>query len=98
MEVARLRPDQPVIEFPELLQDTLLPSSVDAESSWDPPTPEIPPRTALVAPMPLATKKHTALVAPAPVVARPTAVAPAPEPSGKELKPVRAWRRRCATA
>jgi len=73
------------------------PSSVDAES-WDPPTPEIPPRTALVAPMPLATKKHTALVAPAPVVAHPAAVAPAPEPSGKELKPVRAWRRRCATA
>ena len=72
------------------------PSSVDAES-WDPPTPEIPPRTALVAPMPLATK-HTALVAPAPVVAHPAAVAPAPEPSGKELKPVRAWRRRCATA
>ena len=52
------------------------PSSVDAES-WDPPTPEIPPRTALVAPMPLATK-HTALVAPAPVVAHPAAVAPAP--------------------
>ena len=70
------------------------PSSVDAEG-WDPPTPEIPPRTALVAPMPLATK-HTALVAPAPVVAHPAAVAP--EPSGKELKPVRAWRRRCATA
>ena len=75
------------------------PSSVDADTQgWDPPTPEIPPRTALVAPMPLATKKHTALVAPAPVVARPAAVAPAPEPSGKELKPVRAWRRRCATA
>ena len=72
------------------------PSSVDAES-WDPPTPELPPRTALVAPMPLATK-HTALVAPAPVVIHPAAVAPAPEPSGKELKPVRAWRRRCATA
>ena len=71
------------------------PSSVDAEGGWDPPTPEIPPRTALVAPMPLATK-HTALVAPAPVVAHPAAVAP--EPSGKELKPVRAWRRRCATA
>ena len=75
------------------------PSSVDADTQGrDPPTPEIPPRTALVAPMPLATKKHTALVAPAPVVARPAAVAPAPEPSGKELKPVRAWRRRCATA
>ena len=74
------------------------PSSVDAADGWDPPTPEIPPRTALVAPMPLATKKHTALVAPAPVVAHPAAVAPAPEPSGKELKPVRAWRRRCATA
>ena len=75
------------------------PSSVDADTQgWDPPTPEIPPRTALVAPMPLATKKHTALVAPAPVVAHPAAVAPAPEPSGKELKPVRAWRRRCATA
>ena len=73
------------------------PSSVDADG-WDPPTPEIPPRTALVAPMPLATKKHTALVAPAPVVAHPAAVAPAPEPTGKELKPVRAWRRRCATA
>ena len=62
------------------------PSSVDAEG-WDPPTPEIPPRTALVAPMPLATKQ-TALVAPAPVVAHPAAVAPAPfvrakpEPSG----------------
>ena len=53
------------------------PSSVDAEG-WDPPTPEIPPRTALVAPMPLATKKQTALVAPAPVVAHPAAVAPAP--------------------
>ena len=53
------------------------PSSVDAEGCWDPPTPEIPPRTALVAPMPLATK-HTALVAPAPVVAHPAAVAPAP--------------------
>ena len=74
------------------------PSSVDAEGGWDPPTPEIPPRTALVAPMPLATKKHTALVAPAPVVAHPAAVAPAPEPPGKELKPMRAWRRRCATA
>jgi hypothetical protein len=97
------------------------PSSVDAEGCWDPPTPEIPPRTALVAPMPLATKHtalvapapvHMALVAPAPVVAnvaavapapivraKPTAlVAPAPEPSGKELKPVRVWRRRCATA
>ena len=75
------------------------PSSVDADTQgWDPPTPDIPPRTALVAPMPLATKKHTALVAPAPVVAHPAAVAPAPEPSGKELKPVRAWRRRCATA
>ena len=73
------------------------PSSVDANTQgWDPPTPEIPPRTALVAPMPLA--KHSALVAPAPVVAHPAAVAPAPEPSGKELKPVRAWRRRCATA
>ena len=72
------------------------PSSVDADTQgWDPPTPEIPPRTALVAPMPLATKQ-TALVAPAPVVAHPAAVAP--EPSGKELKPVRAWRRRCATA
>ena len=54
------------------------PSSVDAEGGWDPPTPEIPPRTALVAPMPLATKKQTALVAPAPVVAHPAAVAPAP--------------------
>ena len=71
------------------------PSSVDAES-WDPPTPEIPPRTALVAPMPLATK-HTALVAPAPIVrAKPTALV-APEPS-KDPKPVRARRKRCATA
>ena len=53
------------------------PSSVDANTQgWDPPTPEIPPRTALVAPMPLA--KHSALVAPAPVVAHPAAVAPAP--------------------
>ena len=79
------------------------PSSVDAES-WDPPTPEIPPRTAL-APMPLATK-HTALVAPAPVVAHPAAVAPAPvarakpEPSGhhRSFPKVGAGRRRCATA
>ena len=71
------------------------PSSVDAES-WDPPTPEIPPRTALVAPMPLATK-HTALAAPAPIVrAKPTALV-APEPS-KDPKPVRARRKRCATA
>ena len=63
------------------------PSSVDAEG-WDPPTPEIPPRTALVAPMPLATK-HTALVAPAPVVrAKPRAFVPK----------VAAGRRRCATA
>ena len=85
------------------------PSSVDADTQgWDPPTPEIPPRTALVAPMPLATKQ-TALVAPAPVVAHPAAVAPAPvarakptalvapEPS-KDPKPVRARRKRCATA
>ena len=71
------------------------PSSVDAEG-WDPPTPGIPPRTALVAPMPLATK-HTALVAPAPIVrAKPTALV-APEPS-KDPKPVRARRKRCATA
>ena len=71
------------------------PSSVDSEG-WDPPTPEIPPRTALVAPMPLATK-HTALVAPAPIVrAKPTALV-APEPS-KDPKPVRARRKRCATA
>ena len=68
------------------------PSSVDAES-WDPPTPEIPPRTALVAPMPLATK-HTALVAPAPVVRA------KPERSGhhRSCPKVGAGRRRCATA
>ena len=70
------------------------PSSVDAEGGWDPPTPEIPPRTALVAPMPLATKKHTALVAPAPVVRA------KPEPSGhhRSFPKVGAGRRRCATA
>ncbi len=77
------------------------PSSVDAES-WDPPTPEIPPRTALVAPMPLATK-HTALVAPAPVVAHPAAVAPAPvvraKPTAHRSFPkMGVGRRRCATA
>ena len=76
------------------------PSSVDAEC-WDPPTPEIPPRTALVAPMPLATKKHTALVAPAPV--HTAAVAPAPvvraKPTAHRSFPkVGAGRRRCATA
>ena len=71
------------------------PSSVDADTQgWDPPTPEIPPRTALVAPMPLATKKHTALVAPAPVVRA------KPEPSGhhRSFPKVGAGRRRCATA
>ena len=79
------------------------PSSVDAEGCWDPPTPEIPPRTALVAPMPLATK-HTALVAPAPVVAHPAAVAPAPVVRAKptshhrSFPKVGAGRRRCATA
>ena len=68
------------------------PSSVDAEG-WDPPTPEIPPRTALVAPMPLATKQ-TALVAPAPVVRA------KPERSGhhRSCPKVGAGRRRCATA
>ena len=71
------------------------PSSVDADTQgWDPPTPDIPPRTALVAPMPLATKKHTALVAPAPVVRA------KPEPSGhhRSFPKVGAGRRRCATA
>ena len=74
------------------------PSSVDAEG-WDPPTPELPPRTALVAPMPLATKQ-TALVAPAPVVVHPAAVAPAPvvRAKPKAFPRVAAGRRRCATA